>query len=259
MEDISMTDEMNARLEKYMEGTSLGLAALAEVLQKMDARLTKEEEFEAEAEIVKAEEAERSALIKDVASAVVSMLKANDDLDGGKERKAKSSGAVNAGGDDASTTVRPVSAAADQQAVIQAEDEEEDDEEDDEEEKAYPMKEEDSEEGAAEEPADDEEDTEKAMYARMKKQLESLQKEIADSKASLSKAVQVESENRLRKMGFKEERRLVAPKSKSFGKDEVDIVKSAPKSKDVVADLANLSYSELRRLQHAVELGQVTL
>ena len=32
-----MSDEILNRIEKHMEGTSLGLAALAEVLQKMDA------------------------------------------------------------------------------------------------------------------------------------------------------------------------------------------------------------------------------
>jgi cellobiose-specific phosphotransferase system component IIB len=254
---FSMSDEFNGRLEKYMEGTSLGLAALAEVLQKMDARLTKAEEVDVEAEIAKAEADERNALVKDVASAVVSMLKATDDLDGEKERKAKSSGPVNASGDDSSTTVAPPTAAADQQATIQAE--AEDDEEEDEE-KSYPMKADEDDEAEDEEKAemddDENEDEEKAMYGRMKKQIDALHKELADSKANIAKAVQEESEARLRKMGFKEETRLVAPKA-TFGKDEVDIVK-ATESVDV-NDLANLSYGELRKLQFAVQNGEVTL
>ena len=36
-----MADEILNRIEKHMEGTSLGLAALAEVLQKMDGRSCK--------------------------------------------------------------------------------------------------------------------------------------------------------------------------------------------------------------------------
>jgi len=36
--------EINERIEKQMEGTNLALAAVAEVLQKMDMRFQKEEQ-----------------------------------------------------------------------------------------------------------------------------------------------------------------------------------------------------------------------
>ena len=41
-----MADEVLDRVEKQMEGTNLALAAVAEVLQKMDYRLSKEDEDE---------------------------------------------------------------------------------------------------------------------------------------------------------------------------------------------------------------------
>ena len=49
-----MSDEILNRIEKHMEGTQLGLSALSEVLQKMDARI--EHEAEASYELAKAEE-----------------------------------------------------------------------------------------------------------------------------------------------------------------------------------------------------------
>ena len=262
-----MSDELYGRLEKYMEGTSLGLAALSEVLTKMDARLTKAEVEQNAVELAKAEEEERTSLIKDVASAVAELLKATDDLDGDKTRTAKKSGALNADGDDSSATVTPPSAAPDQQATIQAEDDKDKDE--DIEDAEYPMKEgapededvkpKDVEEAASDEEPEDE-DIEDAVVQSMKKQIDALQKQISDYEGSLSKAVSDETDTRLRKMGFKEERRLVAPtQSTSFGEDEVKIVKASPTGGDITEQLADLSYSELRKLQHQVEQGEVTL
>ena len=262
-----MSDELYGRLEKYMEGTSLGLAALSEVLTKMDARLTKAEVEQNAVELAKAEEEERTSLIKDVASAVAELLKATDDLDGDKTRTAKKSGALNADGDDSSATVTPPSAAPDQQATIQAEDDEK--KEEDIEDAEYPMKEgdpededvkpKDVEEAASDEEPEDE-DIEDAVVQSMKKQIDALQKQISDYEGSLSKAVSDETDTRLRKMGFKEERRLVAPtQSTSFGEDEVKIVKASPTGDDITEQLADLSYSELRKLQHQVEQGEVTL
>ena len=263
-----MSDELYGRLEKYMEGTSLGLAALSEVLTKMDARLTKAEVEQNAVELAKAEEEERTSLIKDVASAVAELLKATDDLDGDKTRTAKKSGALNADGDDSSTAVTPPSAAPDQQATIQAEDDKDKDE--DIEDAEYPMKEgapededvkpKDVEEAASEDEDAKEEDIEDAVVQSMKKQIDALQKQISDYEGSLSKAVSDETDTRLRKMGFKEERRLVAPtQSTSFGEDEVKIVKASPTGDDITEQLADLSYSELRKLQHQVEQGEVTL
>jgi len=261
-----MSDELYGRLEKYMEGTSLGLAALSEVLTKMDARMTYAEQEQDAFDIAKAEEEERTALIKDVATAVAGILKATDDLDGDKVRSAKKSGPLNADGDDGSDTVTPPTSAPDQQATIQAEDDEEEDEdeekarteedEEDEEKGEYPMKEEEDDDDNG----DDDEDVENAMVGRMKKQIDQLSKQIEAYEGSVSKAVTQETEDRLRKMGFKEERRLVAPtQTSSFGQDDVKIVKGSPTDGDITEQLADLSYSELRKLQHQVANGEVTL
>ena len=78
-----MDNDVLTRLEKQMEGNGLALAAVAEVLQKMDARLTKAEEEEKEDDDKKVEEAmleaaemEKSMLVKAIAQEVrTEMLK----------------------------------------------------------------------------------------------------------------------------------------------------------------------------------------
>ena len=172
-----MADELYTRLEKYMEGTSLGLTALAEVLTKMDSRLSKAEEDEEATIFAKEQDHARNSLVKDVASHVVSMLKATDDLDNVGERKVKTSGALNQGGDDSSTTVSPETNAPNQQATLQAEEEPEEDEKPEEKMGKYPMKEqEEDEDEAVEEAAEDEEDDdddeamEESVYKQMKKE-----------------------------------------------------------------------------------------
>ena len=148
-------------------------------------------------------------------------------------------------------------------------DEDDKDKDEDIEDAEYPMKEgapededvkpKDVEEAASDEEPEDE-DIEDAVVQSMKKQIDALQKQISDYEGSLSKAVSDETDTRLRKMGFKEERRLVAPtQSTSFGEDEVKIVKASPTGGDITEQLADLSYSELRKLQHKVENGEVTI
>ena len=63
-----MADEILNRIEKHMEGTSLGLAALAEVLQKMDGRMEADDAYAIE----KAEQEEaaiqHASLVKSIAN-----------------------------------------------------------------------------------------------------------------------------------------------------------------------------------------------
>jgi len=262
--------DISDRLEKQMEGTNLALAAVAEVLQKMDIRLAKEEE-DAEAEENEKEMAKaQSELVKSVATEVVAMLKAGEgdsyagtDVSGG-ERKAKPTGGTPQNSDDSESAAGISSKIEDQQNTIQAADMGSDDEDedmekgahDDEDKEEKGMYKEDDDDDASDEPVeekgmdDDEDDVEK-----MQKQLDSLKKQLADTEASISKAVQTESENRLRKMGFREETGLQAPKTvNGLGVDG-----SAPIQKSVAMDtpaqLAELSYSELRRMQHQIETG----
>ena len=272
--------DIDERLEKQMEGTNLALAAVAEVLQKMDGRLAKEaEEEEEEAEKAAIEKAQ-SDLVKSVASEVVSMLKASegDSYAGadvsGDDRKASPTGGTPQDADDSESDAGISSKIEDQQNTIQAADMGDDDKDDIEKayEKGYAAamkKEKDEDEDGMEKAAhgdgaDDEakdEPTEKGMdeddddMEKMQKQIESLKKQLADSEASMQKAVQAESEARLRKMGFREENGLQAPqKVNGLGVDgSTPLQKSA--ATDTPEQLAELSYSELRRMQHQIETG----
>ncbi len=249
-----MSDEILNRIEKHMEGTQLGLAALSEVLQKMDARI--EAEDDASYEIAKEEEAqlEKEELIHDIAKAVLIELAENPlgmDVDGtdvevvgGGDPTKGATATPNYIGDadDSSETVTPRTKIEEQQASIQAED---DEDEDDEDEKAmgFPKK----------EKAMHEEEDEKDEVNKLYKQISSLQKQIES--LDISKAVKDESENRLRKMGFKEENGLQKPElSNVFGADETPI-KKAQTVNDVVDQLTNLSYKELRKMQEFKRQG----
>ena len=100
---------------------------------------------------------------------------------------------------------------------------------------------------------DEDEDEEKAM---LKKSIRQLQKQI--EALDISKAVKEESENRQRKMGFKEENGLQRPQLSTnvFGADETPI-KKAQTVNDVVDQLTNLSYKELRKMQEFKRQGIV--
>ena len=91
---------------------------------------------------------------------------------------------------------------------------------------------------------------------KMRKQLETLQKQLSDTELNISKAVQTESEARLRKMGFREETGLQAPKTvNGLGVDGSTPIQKSAAVGDTPAQLAELSYSELRRMQHQIETG----
>ena len=275
-----MSDEILNRIEKHMEGTQLGLAALSEVLQKMDARI--EAEDDASYEIAKEEEAqlEKEELIHDIAKAVLIELAENPlgmDVDGtdvevvgGGDPTKGATATPNYIGDadDSSETVTPRTKIEEQQASIQAEDDEDEDDED-EKEKAYTKmgmnkadddddEDEDDEEEKAmgfpkKEKAMHEEEDEKDEVKKLYKQISSLQKQIES--LDISKAVKDESENRLRKMGFKEENGLQKPQLNNvFGADETPI-KKAQTVNDVVDQLTNLSYKELRKMQELKRQG----
>ena len=282
-----MSDEILNRIEKHMEGTQLGLAALSEVLQKMDARI--ENEAEASYELAKAEEEalEKEALVRDIAKAVLIELSDQGmDVDGtdienvGKPDPTKGATATPnyiGDADDSSETITPRTDISEQQASIMAEkkedekeeekaytkmgmnkaEDEDDKDEDDEEEKAmgFPKKEKAMHEGGDEDEKDDEGDDDDDVK-KLFKQMSSLQKQIES--LDISKSVKEESENRLRKMGFKEENGLQKPQLSNnvFGADETPI-KKAQTVNDVVDQLTNLSYKELRKMQEFKRQGIV--
>jgi len=265
-----MADEILDRIEKHMEGTSLGLAALAEVLQKMDGRMEADDAYAIEKAEQEEAALEHAALVKDIAhSVLIELSDQGMDVDGtdienvGKPDPTKGATATPnyiGDADDSSETVTPRSSIEEQQASIMAEDDEDEDEE-----KAMhagKMKAEDDDDDDDKdienaykkvEMADDDEDEdeEKAM---LKKSIKQLQKQI--EALDISKAVKEESENRLRKMGFKEENGLQRPQLSTnvFGADETPI-KKAQTVNDVVDQLTNLSYKELRKMQEFKRQG----
>jgi len=254
------------RLEKQMEGTNLALAAVAEVLQKMDSRLSKEDAVEIE-RLQKAEaQDEQSRLVKAVAEEVFHLLKEGTNTEekgldvSGEARKAKATGKTAANADDAEKGAPVNTKLEDQQNTIQAmykadddDEEEEDDMEkghDDEEEEDFPVEEKTYKEDDDEEMPEDEE------MKSMKKQLDALKKQISEYEGNMEKAIADESQNRLRKMGFREERGLAAPAiSNGMGVDGTTVIQKAQNGVDVVDQLAGLSYNELRKIQQNIEMG----
>lgn len=286
-----MSEEFN-NLENHMQGTNLALSAVAEVLAKMDERLTKEEEDDRMEEEEKALEAEKSDLVKAVASEVVSMIKAEGgenplgmDVDGAKERKAKT--ITQPQYDDAQNAANPTTNIEDQQATIQAADMDDDDDkkekaggmvsknhipghdsDDDEKEKGMKFKAEDDDDdnGSDEKPvdkADDDDEKDDDGMKAMRKELDALRKTVAAYEANMEKSIEEQSEARLRKMGFREENGLQRPsllnQESALGTDgTTPIVKANASSGDVVEDLSGLSYKQLRDLQHKIDSGDTT-
>ena len=281
-----MADEILNRIEKHMGGTSLGLAALAEVLQKMDGRMEADDAYAIEKAEQEEAALEHAALVKDIAhSVLIELSDQGMDVDGtdienvGKPDPTKGATATPnyvGDADDSSETITPRSSIEEQQASIMAEDDDEEDEEkamhagkmkamhagkmkadeddDEDEEKAMGRKIENAyKKVEMAEDDDEDEDEEKAM---LKKSIKQLQKQI--EALDISKAVKEESENRLRKMGFKEENGLQRPQLSTnvFGADETPI-KKAQTVNDVVDQLTNLSYKELRKMQEFKRQGIV--
>jgi len=249
------------------------LAALAEVLQKMDGRMDADDAYAIEKAEQEQAAIEHANLVKNIAKSV--LLELSDqgmDVDG-TDTKVVGGGDPTKGAtatpnyvgdsDDSSETVAIPTKIEDQQASIQAEDDEDeeemkkaDKEEDEDEEKAmggkFPKM-----ENAMHDDDEDEDDDDDSEKAMLKKSIKQLQKQI--EALDISKAVKEESETRLRKMGFKEENGLQRPQLSTnvFGADTETPIKKAQTVNDVVDQLTNLSYKELRKMQELKRQGIV--
>ena len=129
-----MAEEFD-RIEKALEGNGLALSAVAEVLQKMDARLIKAEADDEERREEEDDAVEKAALVKELAAEVAGILKADQgmDVDGSTERKAKTTGGSSGKADDSESAANISSKIEQQQNTIQAmrkADEEDEDEDD---------------------------------------------------------------------------------------------------------------------------------
>tara|TARA_R110000803_G_scaffold12486_1_gene35939 strand:- start:1262 stop:1996 length:735 start_codon:yes stop_codon:yes gene_type:complete len=231
-EETLMAEDFE-RIEKALEGNGLALSAVAEVLRKMDARLIKAEEDEEDRREEEDGAVEKAALVKELAAEVAGILKADQGMDvSGGERKAKSTGGSSSKADDSESALNIASKIEQQQNTIQAMSKADDD--------------------------DEEEDDADGEMKSMQKELDSLRKQLASFEQGIEKSVEEHSEARLRKMGFREERGLVAPQISALGTDgTTPLVKSANDG-DTVDQLANLSYGELRALQLKIQSGDTS-
>ena len=94
--------------------------------------------------------------------------------------------------------------------------------------------------------------------AKMQKQINSLKSALKGS-LNVQKAVQQETEGRLRKMGFREETSLTRPTviryEDSIGLDGTTVIQKESSGLDTVDQMMQLSYQDLRRLQENIESG----
>jgi len=260
--------DISERIEKQMEGTNLALAAVAEVLQKMDGRFQKEEQASAIQEQNNANALAKASLETAIAKEVLAVLKDGQGMDvSGSERKAKSTGGTPQNADDSESGASISSKTEDAQNTIQAmrKGEYGGEEDEDEEEKGGMAYKQDEDEDEADDEAadfpieekqeDEEEEEEPNEMKAMRKQIAAMKKQLEATEAGMQKAIQTESENRLRKMGFREELGLKAPTlTRGLGVDgSTPLVKAS--QGDTVEQLASLSYSDLRKLQHNIEMG----
>ena len=265
-------------IKKQLEGNTLAMGAVAEVLQKMDERLSKAEEEEEEKKELAMEKEAHEELVKSISAAVISNLKKEDpdnklglDTDGSKGRPAK---ATAPGPQDTDKPVSPTTDIEEQQNYIQASEDslkKEEDGDDDEEKKAMKaahgddetdkMKMESDDDDMKKEEDGDEETDKMAHKGEHSDEMENMKKEIESLKKQLEGAVQTETEARLRKMGFREENGLQRPQvftpdtPSALGTDgSTPIVKSQNQG-DTVDQLSGLSYKQLRDIQHKIESG----
>ena len=276
--------DTNERLERQMEGTNLALAAVAEVLQKMDDRLNKAEEQEYIMEQSQQEQyemqnaqVEKAQLVKAIAGEVIDVMKAGVgeskqgmEVDGSASRKAKAStgsgGTVTGGGnDDAKAAPTPQGTKSVGQAIEamqkqlrlikegygMAKDEFPPEDE-------YPAEE--AEDEDSEEVPEEEEEVEEGYG--FERAIQNLQKQMNDFQNTMGKKIVTESERRLAKMGFKEETSLQRPNLIHYDDEygnPLGIDGTTPVSKasevDVVDQLTDMSYKQLRELQFKVESG----
>ena len=93
----------------------------------------------------------------------------------------------------------------------------------------------------------------------MQKQLIALRKQLAGFQNNMDSRISKEAESRLRKMGFREENGLQRPqlidRNTPIGTDGTSFIAKAAQKDDVVDQLTNLSYKQLREMQIAIQTG----
>jgi len=224
------------QIQTQLEGNTLGLSAVADVLQKMDARLEKAEDYEYEEDLQLAEEEQYNALIKGVAQEVIAMIKSDNEV-GVVVGETKVGGTKLTGkADDSAENADDKTETKDSENVIVS--------------KRH--------EDGKDRYEDDEDEEGKDEIVQMKKQLEELQKQVAGYQEGIQKSSDTQVIDRLERMGFREENGLAAPKiipDETLGIESETFISKAGQAEDVVDQLSKLSFKELRVLQERVQSG----
>ena len=233
--DMADNGDVLEQIQKQLEGNTLGLSAVAEVLQKMDTRLAKAEDVEYEEDLMLAEEEQYEALIKGVAHEVIALIKADQEVGVNvSEKKVSGTKLTDGDADDGAETVTEDSSTANAaDTIVSKADEGKDDD-------------------------DDDDEREQDEIVSMKKQLEALQLQVSGYKEAITKSDDGAVSQRLERMGFREERGLAAPTQiadASLGIDNSGFLSKADETEDVVEQLSKLSFKELRTLQERVQSG----
>ena len=277
--------DMIERLEKQIEGSNLALAAVAEVLHKMDSRLSKAEEEDIELSEMEADEIEKQEIIKAVAGEVYGLIKADSDnptgaqwgtdtdvkahsMTGtGQATDKENAVTVNSKTEDANRTIQAMQKQIDLLKESLAESgydvekagygmANQEDGEDDPDAAEARKREEDKEE----DPDEDEFPQFEGQVEQFAKQITDIQKAVSSKPGKMQKMIQDETENRLRKMGFREENGLNKPQiirydDAALGVDASTPIRKSSNPDETVDQMMQLSYQDLRRLQEQVDSG----
>jgi len=243
-----MDNDIAQSIEKHMEGTNLGLAALAEVLAKMDARLSEDEEADYEEQLQLEEYSARTELVKEIAGEVFEVLKAEgagigvgDSKSTNKAEKGNLKGGADS--DDGSKTISPDTSTATAGRPTES--------------PTGSSLDHDSPGGSqlntTSQKAEDDEWYEDDDEDDPKKR--NLRKELEDLKASINDQVADGVAARLNKSGFKEANTLKAPALIDLGAGEAPISKNVSTQEDLLDILVKMDDKEVRRLEGKVMAG----
>ena len=243
-----MDNDIAQSIEKHMEGTNLGLAALAEVLAKMDARLSEDEEAEYEEQLQLEEDTARYELVKEIAGEIFDVLKAEgagigvgDSKTTNKAEQGNLKGGADS--DDSSKTISPDTSTATAGRPTES--------------PTGSSLDHDSPGGSqlntTSQKEDDDEDDELSEEER---ELRNLRKELDSLKSSINDQVNDGVTARLNKSGFKEANTLKAPALIDLGAGEQPLQKgSITTQEDLLDVLVKMDDKEVRRLEGKVMAG----
>lgn len=249
-EDYFMDNETLQLIEKHMEGTNSGLAALAEVMVSMEtSRISKEQEQEDYELQLEADE-ERTELVKEIAGEVFNVLKAMGAGIGNEDSKSTNSAETGnlRGSKDADDNAKTISedtstATAGRPTESPTGNQLDGDTPGGSQLNTTSM----SKENMYDEDEDEEEEDEKR---RMRKELNELKSDIA-------KAVDAQVTQRLAKSGFQEANSLKAARMINLGAEAPILAKgqTIDSTEDLLDVLVKMPDKEVRRLEAKVFSG----